>query len=113
MPPRRKKTTKKRAAKAAGVTTTVVVMRLYVAGSAPNSALAIANLEAICKRHLKSNYELEIVDVIEQPQRALAEGVLVTPSFAKLSPGPVTRVVGNLNDRKVVLAALGLEGNKK
>lgn len=89
------------------------MMRLYVAGSAPKSALAIANLEAICKRHLKSDYELEIVDVFEQPHRALAEGVLVTPSLAKLSPKPVTKVVGNLSDRKAVLASLGLKGNKK
>ncbi len=112
MPPRRKTTTKAPAESATEITT-VVVMRLYVAGSAPNSALAIANLEEICKRYLKSNYELEIVDVFEHPQRALAEGVLVTPSFTKLSPGPEAKIVGNLSDSKVVLAALGLKGNKR
>jgi circadian clock protein KaiB len=106
-------TKRKKAKKSVAAATTVVVMRLYVAGSAPNSALAIANLESICKRYLKSNYELEIVDVFEEPQRALAEGVVVTPSLSKLSPIPASKVVGNLSDEKAVLLALGLKGKKK
>jgi circadian clock protein KaiB len=88
--------------------TTVVVMCLYVAGKAPNSVKAIANLEAICRRHLKDGYKLEIVDVCEHPLRALAEGVLVTPSLAKMSPSPASMVIGNLSDTGSVLAALGL-----
>jgi len=88
--------------------TTVVVMRLYVAGSAPNSVKAIANLQAICGRYLKDGYKLEIVDVCEHPRRALAEGVLVTPSLAKVSPAPASNVIGNLSDTRSVLAALGL-----
>lgn len=103
------KAKQKKAKKSALSATTVVVMRLYIAGSAPNSARAVANLEAICKRYLKSNYELEIVDVFEEPQRALAEGVLVTPSLSKLSPNPTARVIGNLSDETAVLLALGLE----
>jgi circadian clock protein KaiB len=90
---------------------TVVVMRLYITGNAPNSMRAIANLEAICQEYLKDAYKLEIVDVFEQPIRALADGVLVTPSLAKVSPAPVANVVGNLNDRASVLLALGIEGN--
>lgn len=90
--------------------TTVVVMRLYIAGSAPNSVRAIANLEAICREHLKDGYKLEIVDVFEQPRRALADGVLVTPSLAKVSPAPVANVVGNLSDKSSVLLALGIKG---
>ena len=87
---------------------TVVVLRLYVAGSAPNSVLAIANLEAICREHLKDGHKLEVVDVLEHPGRAMAEGVLVTPSLAKLAPLPLAGVVGNLSDRSKVLQALGL-----
>ncbi|KAB2935082.1 MAG: circadian clock protein KaiB [Candidatus Contendobacter sp.] len=87
-----------------------VVMRLYVAGGAPNSVQAIANLEAICQQHLKGNYQLEIVDVFEQPLRALADGVIVTPSLTKLSPLPAAQVVGNLSDQSKVLLALGLQG---
>jgi circadian clock protein KaiB len=88
--------------------TAVVVMRLYVADGAPNSVKAVANLEAICKEYLKDSFELEIVDVLEFPRRALADGVLVTPHLAKLSPAPVAMVVGNLNDRRSLLGALGI-----
>jgi circadian clock protein KaiB len=88
--------------------TTVVVMCLYVAGKAPNSVKAIANLRAICRRYLKDGYKLEIVDVCEHPRRALADGVVVTPSLAKVSPGPASNVIGNLSDTGSVLAALGL-----
>jgi circadian clock protein KaiB len=88
--------------------TTVVVLRLYVAGGAPNSVQAIANLEAICREHLKHGHRLEVVDVLEDPQSAIAEGVLVTPSLAKVSPLPTAKVVGNLSDKAKVLNALGL-----
>ena len=87
---------------------TVVLLRLYVAGRAPNSVQAIANLEAICREHLKE-HKLEVVDVLEYPRRAMADGVLVTPSLSKLAPGPATSVVGNLSDKARVLAALGVK----
>ena len=89
--------------------TTVVVMRLYIAGRAPNSVKAIANLEAICRQHLKDSYKLEIVDVCEHPRRALEDGILVTPSLTKLSPTPSANVIGNLSDTGSVLAALGVQ----
>ena len=93
--------------------TTVVILRLYVAGGAPNSAQAIANLEAICQEYLKDGHRLEVVDVIEEPERALADGILVTPSLAKLSPLPGAQVVGNLSDKTKVLLALGLKRNDR
>jgi circadian clock protein KaiB len=89
--------------------TTVVVLRLYVAGGAPNSMQAIGNLEAICAEYLKDGHRLEVVDVLENPRRAMAEGVLVTPSLSKLSPEPLAQVIGNLSDRARVLLALGLK----
>jgi circadian clock protein KaiB len=91
--------------------TTVVVLRLYITGRAPNSVQAIANLNAICKEYLKEGHRLEIVDVLEQPERALAEGVLVSPSLSRISPGPGVSIVGNLSDKSKVLLALGLKGN--
>lgn len=91
-------------------TVTAVVMRLYVVGGAPNSVQALANLGAICQRQLKGNYQLEVVDVLEQPLRALADGVIVTPSLIKLSPLPAAQIVGNLSDQSKVLLALGLQG---
>lgn len=93
--------------------TTVVVLRLYIAGGAPNSLQAIANLEAICQEYLKDGHKLEVVDVLQHPGRAMAEGVLVTPSLAKLSPLPAANVVGNLSDKAKVLLALGLKRKAK
>ena len=90
--------------------TTVVVMCLYIANSAPNSVHAVANLEAICKQHFKERFKLEIVDVLQYPLRALADGVLVTPSLAKLSPSPAAKIIGNLSDTGSVLRALGIKG---
>ena len=103
---RHKKTDRSASAPAA---TTVVVMCLYIANSAPNSVRAVANLAAICKEHLKDNFKLEVVDVLEYPLRALADGILVTPSLAKLSPSPAAKIVGNLSDKSSVLRALGIK----
>jgi len=85
-----------------------VVMVLYITDSGPNSIRAVANLEAICREHLQGNFRLEVIDVLECPLRALADGVVVTPSLAKLSPLPVATVVGNLSDTGSVLRALGI-----
>ena len=106
-----RKTRRKTKRSASGpAVTTVVVMRLYIVNNAPNSVRAIANLEAICKEHLKDKFKLEIIDVLEYPLRALADGILVTPSLAKVSPSPAAKIVGNLSDKSKVLLALGLTG---
>jgi circadian clock protein KaiB len=102
---RRKKAKKSRS----GPAVTVVVMRLYIADAAPNSIKAIANLETICKEHFKDGFKLEIIDVLEFPLRALADGIVVTPSLTKVSPSPAARIVGNLTDRSNVLHALGIK----
>jgi circadian clock protein KaiB len=82
-------------------------LRLYVAGSAPNSLRAIANLRAICEEHFPTAYVLEIVDMLEHPLRAIADGIIVTPTLLKLLPLPVRRVIGSLSDTSQVLLALG------
>jgi circadian clock protein KaiB len=81
-------------------------LRLYVAGNAPNSVRAIANAKAICDEHFAAAHDLEIVDMLEQPGRALADGIIVTPTLLKLMPLPVQRVIGNLSDKDQVLLAL-------
>lgn len=65
---------------------------LYVAGDAPNSALARANLTTLCREHLPNRHQIEIVDVFRQPQRALADGVFMTPTLVKLRPLPLRRI---------------------
>jgi circadian clock protein KaiB len=103
---------RKKASRAApdAAATSAVVMVLYITESGPNSVQAIANIEAICEEHLKNNFRLEIVDVLQYPRRALTDGVVVTPSLAKLSPLPAATVVGNLSDTREVLRALGIRG---
>jgi len=89
-------------------TVTELAMRLYVVNNAPNSVLAIANLAKICKEFLQDNFTLEVIDVLEQPLRALSDGILVTPSLAKLSPTPAVKIIGNLSDTNSVKRALGI-----
>jgi circadian clock protein KaiB len=83
--------------------------RLYVAGEAPNSAQAVANLTALCRTYLHDRHEIEIVDVFREPKRALADGILMTPTLVKLAPSPARRIVGTLSQMQPVLQALGLE----
>ena len=82
-------------------------LRLYIAGNAPNSVRAITNLKAICDEHFAAACALEIVDLLVHPQRALADGIIVTPTLVKLSPLPVQRVIGTLSDTNQVRQALG------
>ena len=83
--------------------------RLYVAGGAQNSAQAVTNLTALCRTHLPDNHEIEIVDVLREPKRALADNILMTPTLVKLSPGSMKRIVGNLSQTQPVLQSLGLQ----
>jgi circadian clock protein KaiB len=87
-------------------TNTGPVLRLYVAGNAPNSLSAIANAQAICATHFAAGHEIEIVDMLKHPRRALLDRVIVTPTLLRLSPLPVQRLIGNLSDTAQVLQAL-------
>lgn len=83
--------------------------RLYVAGDALNSAQALGNLTRLCQAHLPGQHEIETVDVLKEPMRALADGVLMTPTLVKLTPAPVRRIVGTLSQLEIVLDTLGLK----
>lgn len=83
--------------------------RLYVAGDALNSAQARSNLNALCRAHLAGRYQIEVVDVFREPQRALADAVFMTPTLIKLAPLPQRTIVGTLSQTQTVLQALGLE----
>jgi len=83
-----------------------LVLRLYVAGNAPNSARAISNAQALCDAHFPSRYELEIVDLLDHPQQALNDGVIVTPTLIRLLPLPTQKVVGTLSDADQLLLVL-------
>ena len=83
------------------------ILTLYVTGTSPRTKIAIDNLNRICKGELEGRYDLEIVDVLEHPQRAEDEKILATPTLIKNLPPPLRRVIGDLSDKDKVL--LGLE----
>ena len=84
------------------------VFRLYLAGGAPNSVRALANLYAICRKHFPYSHRIEVIDVLTHPLRALTDGVVVTPTLVKASPAPEQQIIGNLSEEEEVLRALGL-----
>jgi circadian clock protein KaiB len=83
--------------------------RLYVAGTTQNSTRASANLTAFCSAHLPHRHEIEIVDVLQQPKRAMADSIFMTPTLIKLAPTPDRRMVGTLSQTQLLLETLGLE----
>jgi circadian clock protein KaiB len=87
--------------------------RLYIAGEAPNSRMAAATLAEIIQAYRLADYELEIVDILKDPLRAIREGILVTPTLVRLCPEPVCKIIGNLSERSKVLQALGLTGGSE
>jgi len=87
------------------------VLTLYVTGTSPRTKIAIDNLDRICKTELDGHYELEIVDVLEHPQRAEDEKILATPTLIKELPPPLRRVIGDLSDKEKVLLGLEVRSN--
>ena len=82
--------------------------RLYVAGEAENSLAAIANLRGACERYLPGRHHVELIDVMVEPLRGLADGVLMTPMLIKVLPLPIRKVIGSLSDVDKLLVALDL-----
>jgi circadian clock protein KaiB len=83
-------------------------LRLYVAGQSPKSLTAFANLKRICDEYLKSRYEIEIVDLLENPQLAAADEIVAIPTLVRRLPEPTRRLIGDLSDVDRVLAGLQL-----
>jgi circadian clock protein KaiB len=83
------------------------VLKLYVAGTTPRATSAIENLRRICERDLKGRYDLQVIDVLKQPELAEQDKILATPTLIKQLPPPLRRVIGDLSDSEKVL--LGLE----
>lgn len=81
-------------------------LRLYVTGTTPQSTLAITNLKEVCEAHLKGRYDLEVVDLYQQPELARGREILVAPTLVKQLPVPVRRLIGDLSNRRKVLLAL-------
>jgi circadian clock protein KaiB len=88
-------------------------LTLFVTGRTERSGRAIANLRRICESELKGRYELEVVDVLEQPQLAEDQKILATPTLIKDLPPPLKRLIGDLSDKDRVLLGLALNPSDK
>ena len=83
-------------------------LRLYVAGQTPRSLTAFANLRQLCEEHLQGKYEIEVVDLLENPQLAQGDQILAVPTLVRKLPLPVRRIIGDLSNAERVLVGLDL-----
>ena len=84
------------------------LLRLYVTGTTQNSIRAIANLQRICEENLQGIYDLEVIDLYQQPHLASREGIIAAPTLVKHTPKPLKRIVGDMSDTARVLRGLNL-----
>ena len=81
-------------------------LRLFVTGMTPRSTEAIARIKAICEEYLEGRYDLEVIDIYQQPKVARDEQIIATPTLIKSLPMPLRRLVGDLSDKQRVLVGL-------
>lgn len=83
-------------------------LRLYVAGRTPRAATAFANLKRICEKHLAGCYEIEVVDLLENPKLAAGDQILAVPTLVRKLPPPMKKIIGDLSNELRVLVGLDL-----
>ncbi len=87
------------------------ILKLYIAGQSPKSVNAIVNIKKICEENLRGRYELDVIDLYQQPQLAQGEQIIAIPTLIRKLPPPLRRIIGDLSDTEKVL--MGLEIRKK
>ena len=83
-------------------------LRLYVAGQSPRSLTAFANLTSLCEEHLTGRYEIEVVDLLEDPARAQLDDIVALPTLVRWVPPPLRKIIGDLSNTDRVLVGLHL-----
>jgi circadian clock protein KaiB len=83
-------------------------LRLYVAGQTPKSLKAFANLKKICEEKLEGRYQIEVIDLLENPQLAKGDQILAIPTLVRKLPEPVKQIIGDLSNTEKVLVGLDL-----
>jgi circadian clock protein KaiB len=83
-------------------------LRLYVAGQAPKSMTAFANLKKICEEHLSGRYTIEVIDLLRNPQLAAGDQIVAVPTLVRKLPEPLRKIVGDLRDTEGALVGLQL-----
>jgi circadian clock protein KaiB len=84
------------------------ILRLYVTGMTPRSARAVNNLRAICDEYLAGRYDLDVIDIYQQPVLTKGEQIIASPTLIKKLPLPIRRIIGDMSNRERVLLALDL-----
>jgi len=85
------------------------LLRLYVTGQTPRSSRSVENLRRLCEQHLKDLYELEVIDIYQQPSLAMDMQILAAPTLIKALPLPLRRLVGDFSDQNRVVLGLDLQ----
>ena len=88
------------------------ILRLYITGSTSRSILAITNLKKICEEYLEGRYDLEIIDLYQNPSLAKGEQIIAAPTLIKKLPLPFRRIIGDMSDKEKVLMGLNLVKRK-
>jgi circadian clock protein KaiB len=88
-------------------------LRLYVAGQSPKSLRAFANLKTLCEEHLAGRYELEVIDLVEQPALARSDDILAIPTLVRRLPAPLRKIIGDLSNTERVLVGLRVEEGQR
>ncbi|MFH0810418.1 MAG: circadian clock KaiB family protein [Pseudomonadota bacterium] len=88
------------------------ILRLYVAGATPRSRQAIENIKVICEEHLKGRYDLEVIDIYQQPVLLEGEQIIAVPTLVKRLPAPLRKLIGDMSDTGRVLVGLDIRPKK-
>ncbi|HWD89765.1 MAG TPA: circadian clock KaiB family protein [Mucilaginibacter sp.] len=83
-------------------------LRLYVAGRTEKSVMALSNLKKYCEEHLKGQYRIEVIDLMEKPQLAEGDQILAVPTLVRKVPQPMRKIIGDLSDKEKVLVGLNI-----
>lgn len=87
-------------------------LRLYVAGQTPKSVAAFANLKRICEEYMAGEYEIEVIDLLKQPQLASGDQILAIPTLVRKLPEPIKKIIGDLSNTERVLVGLDIREQK-
>jgi circadian clock protein KaiB len=87
-------------------------LRLYVAGRTPRAITAFRNLKKICEEHLQGQYEIEVIDLLENPQLAEGDQILALPTLVRKLPEPVRKIIGDLSNVERVLVGLDIRSRE-
>lgn len=88
-------------------------LRLYVAGQTPKSRAALTNLKKLCEEHVPGQYQIEVINLLENPQLAQGDQIVAIPTLVRKLPEPLRKIIGDLSDTERVLVGLQLRPKKR